>query len=130
MRLKSGSRSGGPRHRQCERWYDHRDVDGNLVARKLRYLILEDDPDSLWRAHPVGKSFFWDTELPLRGAQAPLYRLPDVIAAIVTGETVWVVEGEKDAETMASLDLCGTTGPNGANKMACVATYDEDATRF
>ena len=112
---RSGSKSRGRRDRVCECWYDYRDAEGNLVGRKFRYTITEEVPDSLWRALPVGKSFSWETDLPLKGAQAPLYRLPEVLEATASGDTVWVVEGEKDADTMASIGLCGTTGPNGAN---------------
>ena len=50
------------------------------------------------------------------------------MAAIATGETIWVVEGEKDAETMVSLDLSGTNGANtwnsaqGESQCGAVAT--------
>jgi DNA primase len=41
-----------------------------------------------------------------------LYRLPEVIQA----DTVWLCEGEKDADNLTALGLCGTTLPNGAEK--------------
>jgi len=40
-----------------------------------------------------------------------LYRLPAVIAA----DEVWLVEGEKDAETIERLGFVGTTSPGGSN---------------
>ena len=39
-----------------------------------------------------------------------LYRLPEVIA----NEIVFLVEGEKDADTLAKFGFCGTTAPFGA----------------
>lgn len=46
----------------------------------------------------------------------PLYRLPEVGHAITTGATVYVVEGEKDADRLASLGLTATTNYEGAAK--------------
>src|SRR5690606_471494 len=45
-----------------------------------------------------------------------LYRLPDVVRAVREGRTVYVVEGEKDADRLASMGLCATTAPGGAGK--------------
>ena len=66
---RTGSRQSGARHRHCERWYDYRDADGNLVGRKFRFVVTETREDfSSWAGILLGKSFSWDTELPLRGA--------------------------------------------------------------
>lgn len=46
----------------------------------------------------------------------PLYRLPEVIRTISDGKPVYVVEGEKDVETLRALGLCATTNPGGASK--------------
>ena len=45
-----------------------------------------------------------------------LYRLPDVIRAIAEGKPVFVVEGEKDVETLERLGHCATCNPGGAGK--------------
>ena len=51
-----------------------------------------------------------------------LYRLPEVLAAVQRGQRVYVVEGEKDADTLAGIGLFGTTNPFGAGKWdACFA---------
>jgi len=52
----------------------------------------------------------------LNGKVPPLYRLPEVLAAVATGGTVLVVEGEKDADRATSLGLVATTSPMGAGK--------------
>jgi putative DNA primase/helicase len=54
----------------------------------------------------------WST----RGVRRVLYRLPDVVRAVKDGVPVWVVEGEKDADTLASLGMTATTVPGGAGK--------------
>lgn len=49
---------------------------------------------------------------------APLvpYRLPDIIAANRAGDTIYIVEGEKDADTLASHGLTATCNVGGAGK--------------
>lgn len=43
-----------------------------------------------------------------------LYRLPDVLAAIREGRTVYVVEGERDADRLARLGVAATCNYDGA----------------
>lgn len=43
-----------------------------------------------------------------------LYRLPAVVAAVQSGATVYVVEGEKDVHAIESLGAVATTSPMGA----------------
>lgn len=48
----------------------------------------------------------------LDGVKTYLYNLPSVL----TADTVYIAEGEKDAETLISWGLCATTTPMGARK--------------
>lgn len=64
-----------------------------------------------------GKSFYqhsWNGRDWVKGAQQVRipYRLPEVIAA----DTVYIVEGEKDADRLAGLGLVATSAPEGAGK--------------
>ncbi|WP_206442950.1 hypothetical protein [Candidatus Protofrankia californiensis] len=52
----------------------------------------------------------------MKGVRRVLYRLPEVLAAIADGRPVYVVEGEKDADRLASLGHVATTCPQGAGK--------------
>jgi hypothetical protein len=45
-----------------------------------------------------------------------LYRLPAVIEAAAAGETIYVVEGEKDVHTAERAGVTATTNPGGASK--------------
>jgi 5S rRNA maturation endonuclease (ribonuclease M5) len=91
--------------------YVYRNVDGSVFARKQRYI---DDVGA--------KSFLWSRPDPvnadrwIKGTDGfiPLYRLPELIGARAD-ETVLIVEGEKDADRLASLGLVVTTTPNGAS---------------
>ena len=53
-------------------------------------------------------------EYKMKGRTRVLYRLPGVIAASASGETVFVVEGEKDADRLASIGFTATTNAGGA----------------
>ncbi|MHA6644540.1 AAA family ATPase [Mesorhizobium sp. A623] len=63
------------------------------------------------------KSFYqhsWNGTAWVKGAQQVRipYRLPEVIAA----DTIYIVEGEKDADRLAGLGLVATSAPEGAGK--------------
>lgn len=83
--------------------YRYVDEKGKLIAEKLRF-------------HP--KTFLWRTPKPNGGWNwkvkrdtLPLYRLDEVVAA----KTVYITEGEKDADRLRALGVTATTAPNGAN---------------
>ncbi len=50
----------------------------------------------------------------MEGVELVPYRLPEIVRAVARGETVWIVEGEKDADTLRDLDETATTSPGGA----------------
>ncbi len=50
----------------------------------------------------------------LDGVRRVLYRLPELLAAD-KNKPVWIVEGEKDADRLASLGLIATTNSGGSN---------------
>jgi len=52
-----------------------------------------------------------------------LYRLPAVVEAVRDGITVFVVEGEKDADNLVAAGRCATTAPMGADKWSKVRDH-------
>jgi 5S rRNA maturation endonuclease (ribonuclease M5) len=71
------------------------------------------DPD-----HPDSKDgWVWNLEdrdgNPLRRV---LYRLPELIFGLTEGRGVYIVEGEKDVESLRALGYVGTCNPMGAGK--------------
>jgi hypothetical protein len=50
------------------------------------------------------------------GCRHVLYHLPRLVATAASGETVYLVEGEKDVETLESFDLIATCNPMGSLK--------------
>lgn len=57
-----------------------------------------------------------------------LYRLPELLAAPIT-TPVFIVEGEKDVETLRRLGYVATTNPMGAGKWAEVADHAAEVLR-
>ena len=63
--------------------------------------------------NPAAKQgYVWN----ITGVRNVIYRLPEVLEAIRAGRTVYVVEGEKDADTLAAAGFAATTNPGGASK--------------
>ncbi len=85
---------GEPVMRSCRYRYE----DGTKTFRQMRYR------DGEWR---------WGAPPP---QDRPLYRLPEVLTQVANGGTVYVVEGEKDVETLEGLHVVATTNPGGAGK--------------
>lgn len=78
----------------------------------LQRAYLPGHPDAGERGCPDG--YVWGRKK--HGVEAVLYRLPRVLAAIERGETVYVVEGEKDVEMLERLGLTATCNPGGASR--------------
>lgn len=54
------------------------------------------------------------------GTANVLYRLPEVVAAVASGSAVYLTEGEKDADALASLGVAATSGAQGAGNFHLV----------
>ena len=90
--------------------YQYMDEDGNLLFEKLRYLD-ENGKKEFRQRKPDGKGGW---EYKLGDTPRVLYNLPMVLKAKSNGDPIWVVEGEKDANSLIKLGICATTMPNGA----------------
>jgi 5S rRNA maturation endonuclease (ribonuclease M5) len=90
--------------------YRYLDADGTLLFEKLRY-VDEYGKKEFRQRKPDGNGG-WSYKLG--DTPRVLYNLPAVIKAVKNGEPVWVVEGEKDADTLIKSGVCATTMPNGA----------------
>jgi 5S rRNA maturation endonuclease (ribonuclease M5) len=91
--------------------YDYNDENGNLVFQKLRF-VDEDGKKTFRQRRPVGDGW----EYNLDGITQVLYNLPEVLQGVENGNTIVVVEGEKDVETLRDMGRIATTMPGGAGK--------------
>ena len=101
-------KGNGKAERKIVATYPYVDEHERLLFEVVRY-----EPKSFAQRQPDGKG---DWIYNLEGVPRVLYRLPDVIRAQEHGETIFIVEGEKDAESLRALGLCATTNPHGAGK--------------
>ena len=90
--------------------YDYRDALGELLFQKQRF-VDENGKKTFRQRKPDGEGGW---SYSLTDTPRVLYRLPQVANAINNGGTVWVVEGEKDADTLVEAGYEATTMPNGA----------------
>jgi putative DNA primase/helicase len=99
--------------------YEYVDPDGDLLAQKRRWEPAKfgnGRKDFDWRHRDSNEPDGWASG---RGDKPPvLYRLPEIIQAIQEGRRIFLVEGEKDADSLAAVGLDSTSAPDGATKGA------------
>ena len=91
--------------------YDYVDKDG-----KLHYQVVRLDPKVFLQRRPdPDRPGLWINNM--KGVERIPYRL-DLLAASPGEGLVFVVEGEKDADRLNSMNLLATTNPGGAGEVA------------
>ena len=84
--------------------YDYHDESGKLLFETVRFF-----PKDFRQRHPDGKgSWLWN----LKDVRLVPYPLPQLLKA----SSVFIVEGEKDADNLAKIGLTATCNPMGAGK--------------
>lgn len=96
----------GNRRQEPVATYDYRDADG-----KLGWQVVRGQNKEFWQQRPDGRGGWLKN---LQGVKPLLYRLPETLAAVQKGETVFIPEGEKDCNNLARLGLAATTNSCGA----------------
>jgi len=99
--------NNGDGHARIDATYDYRDASGELVFQVVRY-----EGKQFKQRRPDGNG---EWSWKLGHTPRVLYRLPELLAA-GPDEWVFVVEGEKDADRLASVGLIATCNPGGAKK--------------
>lgn len=80
---------------------------------KLLYEVVRRQPKGFAQRKPDGAGgWSWN----LKDVPRVLYMLPELLASAKDNKTVYVCEGEKDANRLASLGLVATTNSGGAGK--------------
>jgi putative DNA primase/helicase len=99
--------------------YPYRDANGGLILEAVR--MKPPWPGRFMQRCPNGERWNGETQWKwsvkhIVGHDCLLYRLPELLASAGSGVTVFVVEGEKDADNLAALGLIATTNIGGAGK--------------
>jgi len=90
--------------------FDYTDEGGELLFQALRFEPHGRPKEFRQRTGPDQKK--WSIE----GVRIVPFRLPELIADIASERTIFVVEGEKDVNTLRSHDVPATCNPMGAGK--------------
>ena len=98
--------------------YDYIDENGEVLFQKLRY--IDGDGKKTFRQRKPDGHGGW--VYSLGDTPKILYNLPAVKAGVAGGYPIWVVEGEKDADTLIEMDIIATTMPGGAGKWLDIHT--------
>jgi predicted transcriptional regulator len=90
--------------------YPYHDATGELLFEVVRY-----DPKDFRQRKPDATTldgWTWNT----KGIKKVLFRLPEILAAIASGKSIFICEGEKDALAMVEHGFSATCNPGGAGK--------------
>ena len=79
----------------------------NAIGKEV-YQAIRLNPKSFRQRHEVDGKWVWSMD----GVERVLYHLPE----IQKSETVWIVEGEKDADNLMALGFTATCNVGGAGK--------------
>ena len=90
-----------PRETAC---YNYQDATGRVVFQVVRY-----EPKDFRQCRIVGGERTWSMD----GVERLPYRLPDLLSHPAS---VWIVEGEKDVESLRATGQTATCNPGGAGK--------------
>src|ERR1017187_1720076 len=86
--------------------YDYTDETGALIYQVVRY-----EPKEFRQRRPDGKGgWAWS----IKDIPPLFYRLPEILEALGEGRPIWIVEGEKDADTLWDWGVPATTNSGGA----------------
>lgn len=93
--------------------YSYTDEQGTELFQTLRFQRAGGKKDFRQRHRdPSVNEWVWT----LTGVRRVLYNLPAVVEAVRQGQEIWLVEGEKDVETMLAHGMVASCNPMGAGK--------------
>ena len=98
--------------------YDYVNEDGELLFQKVRYVNQDGKKSFRQRRSDGANGWIYS----LGDTPKVLYNLPAVLAARENNIPIWLVEGEKDADTLINNGIVATTMPGGAGKWLDIHT--------
>lgn len=92
--------------------------DGTIFAKKTIRKYDDGSKAAYWSRYESGKYISG-----LNHQTAPLYRIDEIMRD--SSSTIFVAEGEKDADTLLQMGFCATTFPNGGSQTKWFEQYAE-----
>jgi 5S rRNA maturation endonuclease (ribonuclease M5)/Arc/MetJ family transcription regulator len=110
---RHGSNGDKSTKRQLTATYDYKDETGKVLFQVCRYQWPDPSEPcgyakTFKQRQPDGTGWTWNMD----GVQRVPYGLPQMLKV----DEVWIVEGEKDVDTLAAMDITATTNSGGAGK--------------
>ena len=116
---------GGPKYDLSSptKIYSYTDAQGNELFQVCRFeTVYQGKRAKTFRQRryapedPKASAAGWVWSVPESIRDTTLYKMPQLQEAIRAGKTVYLVEGEKDVETLLRLGYAATCNPGGAGK--------------
>lgn len=103
-------------NREIVATYEYQDATGKALFEKVRY-----KPKGFSQRRPDGKGGW---VYSLKGITPLPYHLPEVLEAIKSDRAIYIVEGEKDVETLRAKGKIATCGTHGAGPGKWQSSYN------
>ena len=116
------TKSTTPKVKIGERQHTYKNADGSIFGMKVVNKFSDDSKNAQWYLYNPQTGLF-NTKAGLDGQKAPLYHADTLHSN--QDEPVYIVEGEKDADTLTNWDAVATTFPNGAGFTQWIPLYNE-----
>lgn len=105
-----------------ERQHIYKNADSNIFGKKVVNKFSDGSKNAQWYLYN-SKTGLFNIKAGLDGQKAPLYHA-DILHSN-QDEPVYIVEGEKDADTLTNWNAVATTFPNGAGFTQWIPLYNE-----
>jgi len=122
MPFPVAAQTTSPKIKISERQHIYKNADGSIFGKKIVNKFSDGSKNAQWILFNQETGTF-NSSYGLGGQKAPLYNA-DYLKANYT-EPVYIVEGEKDADTLTSWSIIATTFPNGAGFKQWIPLYNE-----
>lgn len=118
----TAAKSTTPKVKIGERQHIYHNADGSIFGMKVVNKFSDGSKNAVWYLFEP-KTGRFRKESGLNGQKAPLYNADTLHSN--QDEPVYIVEGEKDADTLTNWDAVATTFPNGAGFTQWIPLYNE-----
>jgi putative DNA primase/helicase len=129
---KSGYKPQGKGQKKTITEYFYRDRDGNQLAKTVKSSWVKPDGEPAKKFSQAiisnGEWCWKPSTLPELKKQIPIYRYAEVKESIAQNQQIFIVEGEKAADALWSIDIPATTTIGGSGGYKSYGEYSQDLT--
>ncbi len=119
------SKSSSKKAKHIEKTYPYHDANDKLIVEKVRYF-----PKAFVIRKPNNNGDWIYKDATKNIDKSILYRLPQILATINDKQTIYICEGEKDADRLTAIGLAATCNLFGASKDMAKPKWNDENTRW